>query len=60
MSNESFGAAYGALRRGGTLVLVALPAEGELGLPVFDAVLNGTKHTGMTTEPGLGLRPPLH
>ncbi|ROQ59210.1 propanol-preferring alcohol dehydrogenase [Streptomyces sp. 840.1] len=46
VSNESFGAAYGALRRGGTLVLVALPAEGRLELPVFDTVLNGTKVIG--------------
>ncbi|GAA3485727.1 alcohol dehydrogenase AdhP [Streptomyces yanii] len=46
VSNESFGAAYGALRRGGTLVLVALPAEGTWELPVFDMVLNGTKVVG--------------
>jgi len=46
VSNESFSAAYGALRRGGTLVLVALPAEGTLELPVFDTVLNGTKVVG--------------
>lgn len=46
VSNDSFGAAYGALRRGGTLVLVALPAEGKLELPVFDTVLNGTKVVG--------------
>lgn len=46
VSNESFGAAYGSLRRGGTLVLVALPAEGKLELPVFDTVLNGTKVVG--------------
>ncbi|MFF9507761.1 alcohol dehydrogenase AdhP [Streptomyces sp. NPDC014724] len=46
VSNESFVAAYGALRRGGTLVLVALPAEGKLELPVFDTVLNGKKVIG--------------
>lgn len=46
VSNESFAAAYGALRRGGTLVLVALPAEGKLEIPVFDTVLNGTKIVG--------------
>ncbi|MFB6783787.1 alcohol dehydrogenase AdhP [Streptomyces sp. NPDC056352] len=46
VSSESFGAAYGALRRGGTLVLVALPAEGTWELPVFDTVLNGTKVVG--------------
>ncbi|MFG3138882.1 alcohol dehydrogenase AdhP [Streptomyces sp. NPDC048211] len=46
VSNESFASAYGALRRGGTLVLVALPAEGKLEIPVFDTVLNGTKIIG--------------
>ncbi|GAA3023613.1 alcohol dehydrogenase AdhP [Kitasatospora albolonga] len=46
VSNDSFRAAYGSLRRGGTLVLVALPAEGVLELPVFDTVLNGTKVVG--------------
>ncbi|MEU5386774.1 alcohol dehydrogenase AdhP [Kitasatospora cineracea] len=46
VSNASFRAAYDALRRGGTLALVALPAEGELTLPVFDTVLNGTKVIG--------------
>ncbi|MFJ9776880.1 alcohol dehydrogenase AdhP [Kitasatospora sp. NPDC101157] len=46
VSNASFQAAYGALRRGGTLVLVALPAGGKLELPVFDTVLNGTKVIG--------------
>ncbi|MEV7184635.1 alcohol dehydrogenase AdhP [Kitasatospora sp. NPDC093102] len=46
VSNASFQAAYGALRRGGTLVLVALPAGGKLELPVFETVLNGTKVIG--------------
>ncbi|MFJ6384194.1 alcohol dehydrogenase AdhP [Kitasatospora sp. NPDC092039] len=46
VSNASFQAAYGALRRGGTLVLVALPAAGKLELPVFETVLNGTKVIG--------------
>ncbi|MGV9271542.1 alcohol dehydrogenase AdhP [Kitasatospora sp. NPDC003701] len=46
VSNASFRAAYGALRRGGTLVLVALPADGKLELPVFETVLNGTKVIG--------------
>ncbi|MGW2842683.1 alcohol dehydrogenase AdhP [Streptomyces sp. NPDC001493] len=46
VSNESFSAAYGSLRRGGTLVLVALPAEGTLALPVFDTVLNGITVVG--------------
>lgn len=46
VSNDSFRAAYASLRRGGTLVLVALPAGGELTLPVFDTVLNGTRVVG--------------
>ncbi|MEY9968270.1 propanol-preferring alcohol dehydrogenase [Streptacidiphilus sp. MAP12-16] len=46
VSNASFQAAYAALRRGGTLVLVALPADGKLELPVFDTVLNGTSVVG--------------
>ncbi|MFJ6015142.1 alcohol dehydrogenase AdhP [Streptomyces sp. NPDC092952] len=46
VSNASFEAAYASLRRGGTLVLVALPAEGKLEIPVFDTVLNGTKIVG--------------
>ncbi|MFG2911095.1 alcohol dehydrogenase AdhP [Kitasatospora sp. NPDC048286] len=46
VSNASFQAAYRALRRGGTLVLVALPAAGKLELPVFETVLNGTKVIG--------------
>ncbi|MFC1437363.1 zinc-binding dehydrogenase [Streptacidiphilus sp. N1-10] len=46
VSNDSFRAAYAALRRGGTLVLVALPAGGTLELPVFDTVLNGTSVVG--------------
>ncbi|MFJ9608395.1 alcohol dehydrogenase AdhP [Kitasatospora sp. NPDC101176] len=46
VSNASFQAAYGALRRGGTLVLVALPAGGKLELPVFETVLNGTRVIG--------------
>ena len=46
VSNDSFQAAYASLRRGGTLVLVALPAGGKLELPVFDTVLNGTSVVG--------------
>ncbi len=43
---KSFGTAYAGLRRGGRLVLVALPAEGAISLPVFDTVLNGTSVIG--------------
>ncbi len=42
----SFQAAYAGLRRGGRLVLVALPAGGTLSIPVFDTVLNGTSVIG--------------
>jgi alcohol dehydrogenase, propanol-preferring len=34
------------MRRGGRLVLVALPAEGVLSIPVFDTVLNGKSVVG--------------
>jgi alcohol dehydrogenase, propanol-preferring len=43
---KSFATAYGGLRRGGRLVLVALPAAGSLSIPVFDTVLNGTSVIG--------------
>lgn len=46
VDNDSFRAAYSALRRGGTLVLVALPAEGSLELPVFETVLSGKTVVG--------------
>lgn len=46
VSNDSFRAAYESLRRHGTLVLVALPAEGNLELPVFETVLDGKTVTG--------------
>ena len=43
---SSFATAYAGLRRGGRLVLVALPASGTLSIPVFDTVLNGTSVIG--------------
>ncbi len=46
VDDRSFAAAYAGLRRGGRLVLVALPASGTLPLPVFDTVLNGTSVIG--------------
>ena len=46
VSEKSFATAYTALRRGGRLVLVALPAAGTLSIPVFDTVLNGTSVIG--------------
>ena len=46
MDDKSFATAYAGLRRGGRLVLVALPAAGTLQIPVFDTVLNGTSVIG--------------
>lgn len=46
VDSKSFETAYTSLRRGGRLVLVALPAEGTLTIPVFDTVLNGTSIIG--------------
>jgi alcohol dehydrogenase, propanol-preferring len=41
VSPRAFEQAYGALRRGGKLVFVALPADNEIQLPIFETVLNG-------------------
>jgi alcohol dehydrogenase, propanol-preferring len=46
VDDKSFAAAYAGLRRGGRLVLVALPAAGTLSIPVFDTALNGTSVIG--------------
>jgi alcohol dehydrogenase, propanol-preferring len=46
VDDKSFATAYTGLRRGGRLVLVALPAGGTLQIPVFDTVLNGTSVIG--------------
>lgn len=46
VSPRSFEQAYGSLRRGGTLVFVALPAENEVRLPIFETVLNGITVVG--------------
>lgn len=43
---KSFETAYAGLRRGGRLVLVALPAEGAISLPVFGTVINATSVLG--------------
>ena len=45
-SRPAFEQAYGSLRRGGTLVFVALPAENEVRLPIFETVLNGITVVG--------------
>jgi len=46
VDDRSFATAYAGLRRGGRLVLVALPASGTLRIPVFDTVLNGMSVIG--------------
>src|SRR5215218_9546284 len=43
---KAFEQAYGSLRRGGTLVFVALPADNEVKLPIFETVLNGINVVG--------------
>jgi alcohol dehydrogenase, propanol-preferring len=46
VSPRSFEQAFGSLRRGGTLVFVALPAENAMTLPIFETVLNGITVVG--------------
>ncbi len=46
VDDKSFATAYAGLRRGGRLVLVALPAAGKLSIPVFDTVLGGISVIG--------------
>ena len=46
VSPRAFEQAYGTLRRGGTLVFVALPADNEVTLPIFETVLNGITIVG--------------
>ncbi|MGX1910034.1 alcohol dehydrogenase AdhP [Streptomyces phaeochromogenes] len=46
VSEAAFAAAYGGLRRGGKLVMVALPAGGTIQLPIFDTVLKGVSVIG--------------
>jgi propanol-preferring alcohol dehydrogenase len=45
-SQEPFEQAYRSLRRGGRLVLVGLPAENRMELPIFETVLNGITVVG--------------
>ncbi|NJP75183.1 zinc-binding dehydrogenase, partial [Streptomyces sp. C1-2] len=42
----AFAAVNAGLRRGGKLVMVALPAHGTLEIPIFETVLNGTSVIG--------------
>jgi propanol-preferring alcohol dehydrogenase len=46
VSPKAFEQAYASLRRGGTLVFVALPAENKVELPIFETVLNGITVVG--------------
>ena len=41
-----FGQAFASLNRGGRLILVSLPADGTLTVPVFDTVLKGISIIG--------------
>lgn len=43
---KAFEQAYGSLRRGGTLVFVALPADNDVTIPIFQTVLNGITIVG--------------
>jgi propanol-preferring alcohol dehydrogenase len=46
VSPKAFEQAYASLKRGGTLVFVALPAENTVELPIFETVLNGITVVG--------------
>ncbi|MDX2543184.1 zinc-dependent alcohol dehydrogenase [Streptomyces sp. WI04-05B] len=46
VNEAAFTAVNSGLRRGGKLVVVALPAHGTIQVPVFDTVLNGTSVIG--------------
>jgi alcohol dehydrogenase, propanol-preferring len=46
VSPAAFEQAYRSLRPGGTLVFVALPADNEVTLPIFETVLNGITIVG--------------
>ena len=56
VSPASFEQAYRSLRRGGTLVLVALPAENHIELPIFETVLNGITVVGSIVGTRVDLR----
>jgi alcohol dehydrogenase, propanol-preferring len=43
---KAFEQAFGCLRRNGKLVFVALPADNEIKLPIFETVLNGITIAG--------------
>jgi propanol-preferring alcohol dehydrogenase len=56
VSPKAFEQAYGALRRGGTLVFVGLPADNYIQLPIFETVLQGITVVGSIVGTRLDLR----
>jgi propanol-preferring alcohol dehydrogenase len=53
---RAFEQAFASLRRGGTLVFVALPADNEVTLPIFETVLNGITIVGSIVGTRVDLR----
>jgi propanol-preferring alcohol dehydrogenase len=53
---KAFEQAFGSLRRGGTLVFVALPADNTVELPIFETVLNGITVVGSIVGTRVDLR----
>jgi propanol-preferring alcohol dehydrogenase len=53
---KAFEQAYGSLRRGATLVFVALPADNTVELPIFETVLNGITVVGSIVGTRVDLR----
>jgi len=56
VSPKAFEQAYASLRRGGTLVFVALPADNKVELPIFETVLNGITVVGSIVGTRVDLR----
>jgi propanol-preferring alcohol dehydrogenase len=56
VSPTSFEQAYASLRRGGTLVFVALPQDNRIELPIFETVLNGITVVGSIVGTRVDLR----
>ena len=56
VSPKSFEQAYGSLRRGGTIVFVALPHENHVQVPIFETVLNGITLVGSIVGTRVDLR----
>jgi D-arabinose 1-dehydrogenase-like Zn-dependent alcohol dehydrogenase len=56
VSPKAFEQAYSSLRRGGTLVFVALPAGNKVELPIFETVLNGITVVGSIVGTRVDLR----